>query len=121
MNFLFILSLAVAAQAATVELGAANPRANGLKFTIDGSTKYLVGTNAYWLPFQKKDADIDLVFQHMSQSGLKLVRTWGFNDVNNVPSGGKPNTAQCDPLLRHLIMPQIRYGSNPLSKDPNQI
>jgi mannan endo-1,4-beta-mannosidase len=68
---------------------AAFPKTDGLKFSIDGRTNYFVGTNAYWLPFTEKNADIDLVFQHIKESGMKVVRTWGFNDVNSVPGNSK--------------------------------
>jgi mannan endo-1,4-beta-mannosidase len=59
-----------------------------LQFSIDGETKYFTGTNAYWLPFQKVDADVDAVFDHLEQAGLKVLRVWGFNDVNAVPTDG---------------------------------
>jgi mannan endo-1,4-beta-mannosidase len=68
---------------------AAFPKADGLKFSIDGRSSYFVGTNAYWLPFTEKNADIDLVFGHIKQSGMKVVRTWGFNDVNSIPGNSK--------------------------------
>ncbi|KOC17748.1 mannan endo-1,4-beta-mannosidase F [Aspergillus flavus AF70] len=63
-------------------------KADGLQFSIDGETKYFAGTNAYWLPFQMNDADIDSVFDHLEQAGLKILRVWGFNDVNTAPSPG---------------------------------
>jgi mannan endo-1,4-beta-mannosidase len=31
---------------------------------------------------------VDLVFDHMDESGLRILRVWGFNDVNTVPSSG---------------------------------
>ncbi|KAF7586040.1 hypothetical protein BBP40_009638 [Aspergillus hancockii] len=63
-------------------------KADGLKFSIDGESKYFAGTNSYWLPFQKVDADVDAVFDHLEQAGLKILRVWGFNDVNEVPTDG---------------------------------
>jgi len=85
LPFLIILSavtLVIAAQAAF-------PKADGLKFSINGNSKYFAGTNAYWLPFTEKSADIDLVFSHIKESGMKVVRTWGFNDVNTTPGNSK--------------------------------
>ncbi|KAL2789414.1 mannan endo-1,4-beta-mannosidase F [Aspergillus keveii] len=62
---------------------------DGLHFSIDGDTiDYIVGTNAYWLPFLTDNADVDSVFDHLQQTGLKVLRTWGFNDVTSVPSSG---------------------------------
>lgn len=63
-------------------------KADGLKFNIDGETKYFAGTNAYWLPFLTNDADVDSVMDNLQKAGLKILRTWGFNDVNSKPSSG---------------------------------
>jgi mannan endo-1,4-beta-mannosidase len=68
---------------------AAFPKVEGLKFSINGRSTYFAGTNAYWLPFTEKNADIDLVFSHIKESGMKVVRTWGFNDVNSIPGSRK--------------------------------
>ncbi|OKL57012.1 putative mannan endo-1,4-beta-mannosidase F [Talaromyces atroroseus] len=64
------------------------PSVNGLNFTIDGVTNYYVGTNAYWLPFLTDDSDVDHVLGDIASSGLKILRVWGFNDVNIIPSSG---------------------------------
>ncbi|KAH8886662.1 mannan endo-1,4-beta-mannosidase 1 [Thozetella sp. PMI_491] len=59
---------------------------NGSRFTIDGQVQYLAGTNAYWLPFLMNNTDVDLVLDQIQASGLTVLRIWGFNDVNTVPS-----------------------------------
>ena len=41
------------------------------------------GTNAYWLPFLTSDADVDTTFKAVAAAGLKVVRTWGFNDATS--------------------------------------
>jgi mannan endo-1,4-beta-mannosidase len=64
------------------------PTTNGLKFEIDGKTSYFAGSNAYWIGFLTNNDDVDLVFDHMDESGLRILRVWGFNDVNTVPSPG---------------------------------
>ncbi|KAL4898347.1 putative mannan endo-1,4-beta-mannosidase A-2 [Aspergillus ambiguus] len=61
---------------------------SGLKFTVDGETGYFAGSNSYWIGFLTNNADVDLVFQHMNESGLKILRVWGFNDVNAKPAAG---------------------------------
>ncbi|KAK4695797.1 hypothetical protein P7C70_g8487, partial [Phenoliferia sp. Uapishka_3] len=43
--------------------------------------------NAYWLA-QESDADIDKAFEDMAALGLKVVRTWAFNDVTAVQNYG---------------------------------
>ncbi|KAL4860617.1 hypothetical protein BDV12DRAFT_204850 [Aspergillus spectabilis] len=63
-----------------------NPSVDGLNFVIDGVTGYFAGTNAYWLPFLTNDADVDLAMGHLAESGIKILRVWGFNDVNTVPA-----------------------------------
>ncbi|KAJ6104000.1 hypothetical protein N7523_010320 [Penicillium sp. IBT 18751x] len=61
---------------------------HGLNFTIDGETSYYAGSNSYWIGFLTDDDDVDLVLDHMNESGLRILRVWGFNDVNSVPSAG---------------------------------
>jgi mannan endo-1,4-beta-mannosidase len=61
---------------------------SNLQFTIDGKTGYFAGSNSYWIGFLTNNADVDLVFDHMKESGLKILRVWGFNDVNTVPGQG---------------------------------
>lgn len=59
-----------------------NSKVNGLQFDIDGTTSYFAGTNAYWAAFWKDRADVDLVMGQLKQSGLKVLRCWGFNDIS---------------------------------------
>ncbi|TID24510.1 glycoside hydrolase family protein [Venturia nashicola] len=80
----------VAAPAALAATDSFTKVTKGLKFEIDGVAKYWAGTNGYWIPFLMKNADIDLTFDHIAAAGLKIVRTWGFNDVTTIPSKGTP-------------------------------
>lgn len=57
-------------------------------FDIDGKIGYYSGTNAYYIGFLTNNADIDLIMSHLQTSGLKVLRVWGFNDVNSIPSAG---------------------------------
>lgn len=61
---------------------------DGLLFNIDGVSQYYAGTNCYWCGFLTEDEDVDHVFSDMATAGFKIVRVWGFNDVNTVPSSG---------------------------------
>lgn len=61
---------------------------SGLKFEIDGVAKYWAGTNGYWIPFLMNNTDIDITLDHIAAAGMKIVRTWGFNDVTAIPSKG---------------------------------
>ncbi|KAJ5342932.1 Glycoside hydrolase superfamily [Penicillium brevicompactum] len=68
--------------------GTGFPTTNGLQFEIDGKTSYFAGSNSYWIGFLTNNDDVDLVFDHMDETGLRILRIWGFNDVNSVPSAG---------------------------------
>lgn len=61
---------------------------SGTQFNIDGKVGYFAGTNCYWCSFLSNSADVDSTFSHIASSGLKVVRVWGFNDVNQQPSPG---------------------------------
>ncbi|KAL2807712.1 putative mannan endo-1,4-beta-mannosidase F [Aspergillus granulosus] len=65
------------------------PSANGLNFTIDGVTDYFAGSNSYWISMLTNDADVDLVLDHIAESGHKILRIWGFSDINTDPWSGQ--------------------------------
>ena len=83
-----LLSLATALPAA--QQGAADtfPGKSGTRFTIDGKAGYFAGSNSYWIGFLTNNADVDTVMDHLSQSGMKILRVWGFNDVTRDPGSG---------------------------------
>lgn len=56
---------------------AANAFTVGTKINIDGSTKYFVGTNAYWMSFLNDAGDVDQAMKNIAASGLKVLRVWG--------------------------------------------
>lgn len=57
------------------------------RFTVGGSPLGFVGTNAYWL-HTLDEQDIDYTLGNISAAGIKVVRTWAFNDVTSVPENG---------------------------------
>lgn len=63
-------------------------KTDGLFFNIDGETKYYAGTNCYWCGFLTSDEDVEKVFSDMAAADLKIIRVWGFNDVNEIPGDG---------------------------------
>ncbi|KAK3987201.1 mannan endo-1,4-beta-mannosidase A [Cladorrhinum sp. PSN332] len=85
MKGLLTLGLGLLSLAATA---ASSVTINGTRFAIDGKTAYLAGTNSYWISFLSNTRDVDTVLDHISSSGLKVLRIWGFNDVNRRPSSG---------------------------------
>ena len=54
----------------------------------DGEPFRFVGTNAYWLPSLNSDKDINTTLQTIADAGIKVVRTWAFNDVPTIPQNG---------------------------------
>ncbi|KAL8336567.1 hypothetical protein RB601_000404 [Gaeumannomyces tritici] len=72
-----VLATAVAAAAAegfvTVE---------GDMFKLDGKDFYFAGTNAYYFPFNGDQADVENGMLAARGTGLRVFRTWGFNDKN---------------------------------------
>ncbi|KDQ48896.1 glycoside hydrolase family 5 protein, partial [Jaapia argillacea MUCL 33604] len=55
------------------------------KFAVNGKELEFVGTNAYWLPTLNTEADIEHAFKNFSSRGIRVVRTWFFNDVDTIP------------------------------------
>lgn len=92
MKHITILGLGAVAAAlpAAVDLAprASMSKADGLKFNIDGVTKYYAGTNSYWMPFLTNDNDVDTIMSHVASAGEKILRVWGFNAVTSTPSSG---------------------------------
>ncbi|PGH20733.1 hypothetical protein AJ80_03493 [Polytolypa hystricis UAMH7299] len=78
-------------------LAAASPTSSHLENKAKRATiSNFVGTNAYWLP-GLSDADMDTAFRAMANAGMKVVRTWAFNDQTSCSgfhlqcwSGGSP-------------------------------
>ncbi|KAF2744450.1 glycoside hydrolase family 5 protein [Sporormia fimetaria CBS 119925] len=63
----------------------------GDKFMLDGKSFYFAGSNAYYFPFNDKASDVELGLLAAKDAGLKVFRTWGFNDKNNTfVQGGMP-------------------------------
>lgn len=61
--------------------------ANG-QFQVNGSEFKFIGTNAYWLPYLNSVDDINSTLANMSAAGIRVVRTWAFNDVTAIPVNG---------------------------------
>jgi len=55
---------------------------SGRLFNIDGKVQYFAGTNAWWLGHLTSDDDLEVAMSEIAESGLKVVRVWGFGNVN---------------------------------------
>jgi len=57
------------------------------KFVVNGQPFTFVGTNAYYL-HTLNDIDIDYTLGNLSANNIRVIRTWAFNDVEEIPSSG---------------------------------
>ncbi|KAG9318477.1 glycoside hydrolase family 5 protein [Chiua virens] len=62
--------------------------ANGTSFTVNGSNLRYIGTDTYWLPVLNTNEDIQYTLGNISALGIKVVRLWAFNDVNDASVNG---------------------------------
>ncbi|KAG9046289.1 hypothetical protein FS837_004686 [Tulasnella sp. UAMH 9824] len=84
-------------------------RTSGQKFTLNGSTFTVVGTNAYWLAHKTPtQADLDKAFADIAATGATTVRTWGFNEVTSASGTYYQKWSGSTPT--------INYGSDGLQK-----
>ncbi|KIO30766.1 hypothetical protein M407DRAFT_20289 [Tulasnella calospora MUT 4182] len=84
-------------------------RTSGQKFTLNGSTYTVVGSNAYWLAqFPATQADLDKAFADIAATGATTVRTWGFNEVTSASGTYYQSWSGSTPT--------INTGSNGLAK-----
>ncbi|KAG8952192.1 hypothetical protein FRC03_012220 [Tulasnella sp. 419] len=60
-------------------------KSEGGEFRLDGKPFYFVGTTAYWLQQLNSEDDIKKTLTDIASRGIKVVRTWGFNDVVGTP------------------------------------
>jgi mannan endo-1,4-beta-mannosidase len=51
-------------------------------FQLDGKDFYYAGSNAYYLPYNNNQTDVELGLGAAKAAGLKVMRVWGFNDKN---------------------------------------
>ncbi|KAF8854067.1 family 5 putative glycoside hydrolase [Acephala macrosclerotiorum] len=70
-----------------------NAKVSGRLFEIDGKVEYFAGSNAWWLGHLSKNSDVDIALEEVANTGYKILRVWGFGDVNTIPdpSATDPN------------------------------
>ena len=61
-------------------------KAEGTKFTLDGSDFYYAGTNNYYINFKPAE-DVDEVMKDAQDMGITVIRTWGHLDVGTMTDG----------------------------------
>ncbi|KAI9737330.1 MAG: hypothetical protein M1834_009483 [Cirrosporium novae-zelandiae] len=90
--------------------GRAYPSADGRLFDIDGKKQYFAGTNAWWLGHLYYDDDVDTAMSQIAATKLKVVRVWGFGNVN------EPTSSEVYYQVLNSTGGYINYGSNGISR-----
>ncbi|TDL14650.1 glycoside hydrolase, partial [Rickenella mellea] len=92
----------------------------GTEFVLDGKPFYYGGTNSYWLQYTQNEADMSLILDKASAAGIKVIRTWGFNDVNAtfIPAaqGGLPQYSPDNAMPGQVIFQTWKDGKATLNK-----
>ncbi|KAG1733261.1 glycoside hydrolase family 5 protein [Suillus occidentalis] len=88
--FTYVLSCLAAAPSGTIAERGSSPYVSSGKdgFSVNGSSLRFVGTNLYWLPTLETNDDIWNVLKNISDTGIKVIRIWAFNDVETIPASG---------------------------------
>jgi len=58
----------------------------GTEFWLDHNPYYFSGANCYWLPQLVYESQYDEVYQLLQSIGVKVVRTWAFSMVTELPT-----------------------------------
>ncbi|KAK0506163.1 glycoside hydrolase [Armillaria luteobubalina] len=61
---------------------------SGRNFVLNNKPFAFVGANSYWLPLLTSNEDVEATFQEMEDAGVKVLRTWGFNAINESEIAG---------------------------------
>ncbi len=78
---MLITGIPMQAKAATGQTGFV--KADGTKFTLDGSDFYYAGTNNYYINFKPAE-DVVEVMEDAQDMGLTVIRTWGHLDAGTM-------------------------------------
>lgn len=63
-------------------------RSENGRFMLGDKPFQYIGTSAYWLQLLDNDDDMKKTLTEIASLGVKVVRTWAFNDVTDIPSTG---------------------------------
>ncbi len=61
----------------------------GTEFWLDHYPFYFNGANSYWLPQFVHDEGIIQTFEDFKTLGVKVVRTWAFSTVTEIPTNNE--------------------------------
>ncbi|KAG8848677.1 hypothetical protein FRB91_010595 [Serendipita sp. 411] len=98
--------------------------ASGENFAINGQKFYYFGTNAYWFSFLSDINDVSIAMDQAKAAGIKVIRTWGFREVNatyvpgGLPKYGDEGAGPSTIYFQKWTdgVPAINYGDNGLKR-----
>ncbi|PVH83751.1 glycoside hydrolase family 5 protein [Cadophora sp. DSE1049] len=124
-----LLSLALAASAAVISSTSQQPpckypigksgsfaKAAGRLFNIDGKVQYFAGSNAWWLGHLSKNSDVDIALKQVAATGYKILRVWGFGDVNTPPPATNTDPNKVYFQILNSTGSYINYGADGLER-----
>jgi len=96
--------------------GGSNAKTAGRLFNIDGKVEYFAGSNAWWLAHLSKNSDVDLVLAEVANTQYKILRVWGFGDVNEIPPATNTDPNSVYFQILNSTGSYINYGANGLQR-----
>lgn len=63
-------------------------KTSGTDFVLNGKKFNYVGSNSYWLPMLQNTVDVDYALDKFKESGMKVLRIWGFADYTTTQDPG---------------------------------
>ncbi|KAA8914647.1 putative mannan endo-1,4-beta-mannosidase C [Sphaerosporella brunnea] len=93
---------------------------SGTCFRLDGSPFSFAGSNAYYFPFMNNQTDVELGLTAAKKAGLKVFRTWGFNDKNvTTVTGGLPQYGGEGAGATDVVFQRFEKGRQMIQWGPN--
>ncbi|CAN8106177.1 unnamed protein product [Discula destructiva] len=96
--------------------GGANAKAAGRLFDIDGKVEYFAGSNAWWLAHLSKNSDIDTSLRQVANTKYKILRVWGFGDVNTPPPSTNTDPNKVYFQILNSTGSYLNYGADGLQR-----
>ncbi|KAE8441983.1 hypothetical protein EG329_004109 [Mollisiaceae sp. DMI_Dod_QoI] len=93
-----------------------NAKVAGRLFNIDGKVEYFAGNNAWWLGHLSNNSDVDIALQEVANTGYKILRVWGFGDVNKIPDPSTPDPNKIYFQILNSTGSYVNFGSDGLQR-----
>ncbi|KAF3760942.1 family 5 glycoside hydrolase [Cryphonectria parasitica EP155] len=93
-----------------------NAKVAGRLFDIDGKIEYFAGSNAWWLAHLSHNSDIDIALSEVAKTQYKILRVWGFGDVNTLPDPTNTDPNKVYFQVLNSTGSYINYGPDGLQR-----